>query len=86
MRKNRLFNFLRIVIVCLLATAFIGCKQNKKVSRKVETIEKKAESKSLAELQLDFLNTRYKAYFHYNMCTFKNLNSEEHFGRQPAWM
>jgi len=36
---------------------------------------------SLAELQLEFVNTRYQAYFHYNMCTFKNLNSEEHHGR-----
>ena len=30
---------------------------------------------------LDFVNTRYHAYFHYNMCTFKNLNSEMRHGR-----
>ena len=30
---------------------------------------------------LDFANTRYHAYFHYNMCTFKNLNSETRHGR-----
>ena len=30
---------------------------------------------------LDFVNTRYHAYFHYNMCTFKNLNSETRHGR-----
>jgi alpha-L-fucosidase len=36
---------------------------------------------SLAQLQLNFLNTRYQAYFHYNLCTFKNLNATEHFGR-----
>ncbi|MFI3318768.1 MAG: alpha-L-fucosidase [Rikenellaceae bacterium] len=37
--------------------------------------------KKLPELQLEFVNTRYQAYFHYNMCTFKNLNEEKHFGR-----
>lgn len=37
--------------------------------------------KKLPELQLEFINTRYQAYFHYNMCTFKNLNEEKHFGR-----
>ncbi len=36
---------------------------------------------SLKELQHDFVNTRFQAYFHYNMCTFKNLNEEEHHGR-----
>ncbi|MFG0254364.1 MAG: alpha-L-fucosidase [Rhodopirellula sp. JB053] len=30
---------------------------------------------------LDFVNTRYQAYFHYNMCTFKNVNEEKHSGR-----
>ena len=31
---------------------------------------------------LDFVNTRYQAYFHYNMCTFKNVNDDEqHHGR-----
>ena len=30
---------------------------------------------------LDFVNTRYHAYFHYNMCTFKNLNSKTRHGR-----
>ncbi|TWT84449.1 Alpha-L-fucosidase [Planctomycetes bacterium CA13] len=30
---------------------------------------------------LDFVNTRYHAYFHYNMCTFKNLDLEERSGR-----
>lgn len=39
------------------------------------------DSRSLADLQLEFVNTRYQAYFHYNMCTFKNLNSEKHYGR-----
>ena len=33
------------------------------------------------EALLDFVNTRYHAYFHYNMCTFKNLNSEKRYGR-----
>ena len=40
--------------------------------------------KQLPNLQLDFVNTRYQAYFHYNMCTFKNLNEEEHFGRSTG--
>ncbi|MDO6809837.1 alpha-L-fucosidase [Zobellia galactanivorans] len=43
------------------------------------TIDKK--SKPLPELQLDFVNTRYQAYFHYNMATFNNVNSEEKQGR-----
>jgi alpha-L-fucosidase len=30
---------------------------------------------------LDFVNTRYHAYFHYNMCTFKNLHSAQRHGR-----
>ena len=30
---------------------------------------------------LDFVNTRYQAYFHYNMATFKNLNSQKRHGR-----
>jgi len=33
---------------------------------------------------LDFVNTRYQAYFHWNMCTFKNLNSTNHFGRSAG--
>lgn len=33
------------------------------------------------ESLLDFVNTRYHAYFHYNMCTFKNLNSEKRHDR-----
>ncbi len=30
---------------------------------------------------LDFVNTRYQAYFHYNLCTFRNVNEETHSGR-----
>lgn len=30
---------------------------------------------------LDFVNSRYHAYFHYNMATFKNLHSEKKVGR-----
>lgn len=33
------------------------------------------------EALLDFVNTRYQAYFHYNLCTFKNVNEEKHSGR-----
>ena len=39
---------------------------------------------------LDFVNTRYQAYFHYNMCTFENYASEDYIGRShgevPATM
>ena len=46
--------------------------------------------KTLAQLQHDFVNTCYQAYFHYNMCTFKNATSEERHGRsngeEPATM
>ncbi len=51
----------------------------------MSTLQAKGEDKwnykKLPELQLDFVNTRYQAYFHYNMCTFKNLNEEEYAGR-----
>jgi alpha-L-fucosidase len=33
------------------------------------------------EALLDFVNTRYQAYFHYNMATFKNIHSETKVGR-----
>lgn len=33
---------------------------------------------------LDFVNTRYQAYFHYNICTFKNAASDQHFGRSTG--
>ncbi len=33
------------------------------------------------EVLLDFANTRYQAYFHYNMATFKNIHSETKVGR-----
>lgn len=37
--------------------------------------------RSLAELQHEFVNTRFQAYFHYNMCTFKNYNEGSYQGR-----
>lgn len=36
------------------------------------------------ESLLDFVNTRYQAYFHWNMCTFKNLNEAKHSGRSSG--
>jgi len=42
-----------------------------------------AQSLSRAAL-LDFANTRYHAYFHWNMCTFKNLNEPTHSGRSSG--
>jgi len=42
------------------------------------------------EVLLDFVNTRYQAYFHYNLCTFKNLTTDQPqnrtFGKDPATM
>jgi hypothetical protein len=35
----------------------------------------------LLENQLDFVNTRWQAYLCIQLVTFKNANSEEHFGR-----
>lgn len=64
-------------LICMLTS----CQNN---------IKKVPKQKTLAQLQHEFVNTRYQAYFHYNMCTFKNANSEEHFGRstgeEPASM
>jgi len=46
--------------------------------------------KKLPELQRAFINTRYQAYFHFNMCTFKNAHEKEYQGRsrgtEPASM
>lgn len=36
------------------------------------------------ESLLDFVNTRYQAYFHFNMCTFKNVNESKHSGRSSG--
>lgn len=65
--------FLQFIIVAL----FFGCESPKKSNK--ETVVNK--TRSLAELQLAFVNTRYQAYFHYNMATFKNLHTEETVGR-----
>lgn len=46
------------------------------------------EIRSLAELQHEFVNTRFQAYFHYNMCTFKNLHEKKYqwraYGEEPV--
>ncbi|WP_226968105.1 alpha-L-fucosidase [Zobellia roscoffensis] len=79
-------------LMLMLSTSFLllNCKEEEKVITKNAEVDTEETARPLAELQLDFLNTRYQAYFHYNMCTFKNLNSEEHFGRstgtEPASM
>ncbi|TWU36038.1 alpha-L-fucosidase [Novipirellula artificiosorum] len=54
------------------------------LKRSVDTDTKphRASSPKLSrESLLDFVNTRYHAYFHYNMCTFKNIASDEPQGR-----
>jgi len=74
------YNLKGLAVIFLVLSAF-SCSAK---------ITKKDKVKTLSDLQLEFLNTRYQAYFHYNMCTFKNLNSEEHHGRsrgtEPATM
>lgn len=52
-------------LILLLALAALGAQ--------AQTLSK--------DLLLDFVNTRYQAYFHYNMCTFENLNTAEYQGR-----
>ena len=42
-----------------------------------------AQELSRASL-LNFVNTRYQAYFHWNMCTFKNASSDQHHGRSSG--
>ncbi len=39
------------------------------------------QARPLAELQRDFVNTRYQAYFHYNLCTFLNASTNVYQGR-----
>ena len=69
-------------VFCLLISAFIcGCSNN------AATPQYELSKKDL----VDFVNTRYKAYFHINMCTFKNLNSPKKIyhrtdGNEPPTM
>ena len=76
---NLIISSCRSLALILATISFVGCQT---IAEK--NIQKKDKPKSLAELQHEFVNTRYQAYFHYNMCTFKNANSEEHFGRSTG--
>lgn len=81
----RLNSAFTILFVALLMGVF-GCQ-----SREGEEEENPFNYRRLAELQLDFANTHYQAYFHYNMCTFKNYNSNEGYhgrsdGSEPLEM
>ncbi|MDN5217000.1 alpha-L-fucosidase [Fulvivirgaceae bacterium BMA12] len=71
---------MRLIIILSIITflwSLPSCSNQTPETKKISKIK----GKSLAELQHDFVNTRFQAYFHYNMCTFKNLNEEEHHGR-----
>ncbi len=71
---------MRLIITFTIITflwSLTSCSNQTPETKKIP----KTKGKSLAELQHDFVNTRFQAYFHYNMCTFKNLNEEEHQGR-----
>lgn len=75
---------LNYLIVTALLLALVSCTPG------APPKDSESDVRSLAELQLELVNTRFQAYFHYNMCTFKNLNSEERHGRssgeEPASM
>ncbi|MCG8688355.1 MAG: alpha-L-fucosidase, partial [Desulfobacterales bacterium] len=72
MRKRSLIN---VFLALLLLTSW-SCEKTKETKK-----EMKPKTKSLAELQHEFVNTRFQAYFHYNMCTFKNLQEKTYQGR-----
>jgi len=84
-KKNILKGFGHLFLMLGIAGTLASCQP--KTNAPAETIKR---DRTLAELQHDFVNTRYQAYFHYNMCTFKNLNEEEYQGRsrgiEPASM
>ena len=69
---RKLNSILSIVVISILLNSNVGFAVGKK---------SKVEIKSFPELQLDFINTRFQAYFCFNMCTFNNLNSPEKQGR-----
>ncbi|GAA3612796.1 alpha-L-fucosidase [Flavivirga amylovorans] len=66
-------------ILCFgLAVLIASCNTKKDIS---DSSGKEIKNVSLAALQHEFVNTRYQAYFHYNMCTFKNLHEDTYQGR-----
>ncbi|MDO7172498.1 alpha-L-fucosidase [Mariniflexile sp. AS56] len=68
---------INVLAICML----VSCSDSK-VNKDLPQANNENEStKTLAELQHEFVNTRYQAYFHYNMATFKNLNSDTYQGR-----
>ncbi|AUP80666.1 glycoside hydrolase, family 29 [Flavivirga eckloniae] len=75
---------IRIVTILACLLVVLSCKKQEESNDKQEATDLKSKPRSLAELQHEFVNTRYQAYFHYNMCTFKNLNEEEHHGRSKG--
>lgn len=60
------------IVLAILSLLFSSCTKKVQEGNKV---------KSLAELQHEFVNTRFQAYFHFNMCTFKNLHEKSYQGR-----
>lgn len=75
-KKNTLKGFGRLFMMVGIVGILASCQPKTKAPVKAVEIDR-----TLAELQHEFVNTRYQAYFHYNMCTFKNLNEEEYQGR-----
>ncbi len=78
------------VLNTLLLSMLVACNETDLNKNLVKKKNEYIRGNTLAELQHDFVNTRYQAYFHYNMCTFKNLHSDEYEGRsrgtEPATM
>lgn len=82
MKTNRKIN--NVIGLLAILITFSACSGKQKTENPLAETDEKIEKevvRSLKELQHEFVNTRYQAYFHYNMCTFKNLHSDEYEGR-----
>ncbi|TGV04198.1 alpha-L-fucosidase [Flavivirga rizhaonensis] len=88
MKINNITSLPKYIYLTIISIVFLIACQSKEEN--IDKVATKERVKSLAELQHEFVNTRYQAYFHYNMCTFKNATSKEHHGRssgeEPASM
>ncbi len=73
----------RVVVGLLMILCASGCSAAETTGK--QTIKQSCTDHTRYTLSkeslLDFVNTRYHAYFHYNMCTFKNLHSSKYEGR-----
>jgi len=79
--KSKMLYFKSMTLLATIALLAFSYKSNADILPKKMSESIMPNSPLSKESFLDFVNTRYHAYFHYNMCTFKNINSEKRHGR-----